>query len=188
MGCLFTWTNINDGPEAQMKVFKLKVKEGSRRSLLRARRVRIRFHFALLASFLGAMLSIDAQSFSIDWYKVADGGGVSAGGAFQMSGTIGQPDASGAMNSGNYSVTGGFWSLISVVQTPGAPPLYISSSGNMVTVYWQNVSGCTLQESSNCSALAGWTTCSYSPATSDGTNYVNITCTGRSLFFRLCKQ
>jgi hypothetical protein len=171
----------------KMKVLKLKVKEGKRQSLLRARRVRIRFCFTLLAPFLGAALSINAQSFSIDWHKIGGGGGLSAGGAFQMNGTIGQVDASSAMNGGNYSVTGGFWSLISVVQTPGAPPLYISSSGNMVTVYWQNVSGCTLQESSNCSALTGWATCSSSPATSNGTNYVNIACTGRSLFFRLCK-
>lgn len=170
-----------------MKLVKLKVKEGKRQSSLRARRVRIRFHFTLLAAFFGAALSINAQSYSINWYKIAGGGGMSAGGAYQINATVGQPDASSAMNGGNYSLTGGFWSLISVVQTPGAPPLYLSLSGNTVTVYWQNVSGCTLQENGSLAAPAAWTTCPCSPTTSNGTNYVNMTCTGQSLFFRLCK-
>jgi hypothetical protein len=171
-----------------MKVLKLKVKEGKRQSSARARRVRIRFHFTLFGAFLGAALSIHAQSYSIDWYKVAGGGGTSAGGAYQMNGTIGQPDASGAMSGGSYSMAGGFWSLISAVQTPGAPPLYITASGNTVTVYWQNVSGFTLQESGNCTALSGWTMCSSSPTTSNGTNYVNLSCAEGNMFFRLCKQ
>ncbi len=39
-----------------------------------------------------------------------DGGGtmVSAGGGFELSGTIGQPDA-GAMAAGEFELTGGFW-------------------------------------------------------------------------------
>ena len=42
--------------------------------------------------------------------QTIDGGGVtsSAGGAFELSGTIGQPDA-GAMIGDNYTLTGGFW-------------------------------------------------------------------------------
>ena len=44
-----------------------------------------------------------AQSYSIDWYKIAGGGGTSTGATYSMSGTIGQPDASGAMNGGGYS-------------------------------------------------------------------------------------
>ena len=49
------------------------------------------------------------QSYSIDWNKVAGGGGVSTGGVYTVTGTIGQPDA-GAMTGGSYSLTGGFWS------------------------------------------------------------------------------
>jgi hypothetical protein len=75
------------------------------------------------------------QSYTVDWYKVAGGGGTSTGGTYTVSGTIGQHDASGAMSGGNYSVAGGFWALVNVVQTPGAPTLYISHSGNTVTVY-----------------------------------------------------
>jgi len=80
----------------------------------------------LLIGMLLPMLGM-AQSYSINWYKVAGGGGTSTGGQYSLSGTIGQPDASGAMTGGSYSLTGGFWALFGVVQTPGAPTLYISS-------------------------------------------------------------
>ena len=54
-------------------------------------------------------------------------------------------------------MTGGFWALISVVQTPGAPTLYVSQSGNTVTVYWQNVAGWNLVQDSNLATpMANW--------------------------------
>src|ERR1035437_9715226 len=91
-----------------------------------------------------------AQSYSIDWYKIAGGGGTSTGGTYQVSGTIGQHDAGNAMSGGNYSLTGGFWSLISVVQTPGAPLLTITYSGNQAIVSWSpSVTGWTLQTNNN---------------------------------------
>jgi len=34
-----------------------------------------------------------AQSYSIDWFTIDGGGGMSTGGVFSVSGTIGQPDA-----------------------------------------------------------------------------------------------
>ena len=144
--------------------------------------------FAVLAAILGFALSARAQTYSINWYKIAGGGGTSAGGTFQMSGTIGQQDASDAMSGGNYSMTGGFWSLVSAVQTPGAPTLYIASWGDTVTVYWQNVSGWTLQQNGSLTAPNGWTACPYSPITSNGTNYVNITGPTGSMFFRLSRE
>jgi hypothetical protein len=67
--------------------------------------------FATLAS---------AQSYSIDWHTIDGGSGTSTGGAFSVSGTIGQPDAS-AMSGGNYSLAGGFWSAISTA--PSIPTL-----------------------------------------------------------------
>ncbi|HXC35648.1 MAG TPA: hypothetical protein VNV43_07215 [Candidatus Acidoferrales bacterium] len=170
-----------------MKVLKLKVKDGNRKRMLLAVRLKIPIQFVRLA-FFGVALSVNAQSYSIDWHKIAGGGGTSSGGAYQMDGTVGQPDAASAISCGNYSLTGGYWSLISVVQTPGMPPLFISPSGNTVTVYWQNVTGCTLQENGTCIASAGWTACPCSPSTANGTNYVSITCSGGSMFFRLCKQ
>jgi hypothetical protein len=96
-----------------------------------------------------------AQTYSIDWYKIAGGGGTSSGGPvtgtnYSVSGTIGQPDASGAMSGGQYPVTGGFWSLIQVVQTPGAPLLTITHAGNQAIVSWDpSATGWTLQTNNN---------------------------------------
>ncbi|MFO0973831.1 MAG: hypothetical protein U1A27_10390 [Phycisphaerae bacterium] len=54
---------------------------------------------------------------TIDWFTV-DGGGAmnSAGGAFSLSGTIGQPDAKVApvMSGGTFELTGGFWPVTQV--------------------------------------------------------------------------
>jgi len=78
--------------------------------------------------------------YSIDWYKVSGGGGTSSGGSYQLSGTIGQHDAGGPMTGGNYSLTGGFWSL-TALQTPGAPWLTIRlTPTNTVQVSWPSPS------------------------------------------------
>ena len=124
-----------------------------------------------------------AQPYSVDWYKIAGGGGTSSNGTYQVSGTIGQPDASGAMSGGNYSVTGGFWALINVVQTPGAPTLFISHSGNTVRVYWQDVTGWNLQQNSNLSTT-NWSPNSGATQTG-GTNYLNLVNPTGNVFFRL---
>lgn len=128
--------------------------------------------------------SASAQSYSINWYKIAGGGGTSSGGQYSVSGTIGQPDASAPMTGGNYSLTGGFWAFISVIQTPGAPTLYISQSGKNVVVYWQNVSGWTLQQNNSLTAPLNWSLNS-SWTTSNGTNYLSLTSPTGNLYFRL---
>ena len=88
------------------------------------------------------------------------------------------------MTGGNYSLTGGFWALVSVVQTTGAPTLYISHAGSTVTVYWQDVSGWSLQQNSNLAASSGWSASS-GVTTANGTNYLNLTSPAGNLFFRL---
>jgi hypothetical protein len=45
---------------------------------------------------------------TIDWYTIDGGGGTSTGGSFELSGTIGQPDA-GVMSGGSFELSGGFW-------------------------------------------------------------------------------
>ena len=125
------------------------------------------------------------QSYSVDWYKIAGGGGTSTNGSYSVSGTIGQPDASGAMSGGNYSLTGGFWALINVVQTPGAPTLYISHSGSTVTVYWQNVTGWNLYQNGTLTTPVGSWSASSSPALKNGTNYLDLVNPTGNQFFRL---
>ena len=82
-----------------------------------------------------------AQQYSIDWHDVASGGGSSTGGVYSVSGTIGQHDAGGPMAGGDYSLTGGFWSLLAAVQMPGAPLLKIFlTTTNTAVVYWPSPS------------------------------------------------
>jgi uncharacterized repeat protein (TIGR03803 family) len=64
------------------------------------------------------------------------------------------------------------------------PRLYISQSGNTVTVFWQDVSGWTLQQNNSLTMPAGWSASS-GVTTSNGTNYLNITPPTGNLFFRL---
>jgi hypothetical protein len=100
-------------------------------------------------------LEAGAQSYSIDWYKIPGGGGTSSNGQYSVSGSIGQHDSSGVMTGGNYSMTGGFWSLYAV-QTTGAPLLAITYSGNKAIVSWSpSVTGWTLQTNSNL-AMGVW--------------------------------
>jgi hypothetical protein len=110
--------------------------------------------FASLFAFLLSALCIPLSAFgqySIDWHTVDGGGGTSAGGVYVVSGTLGQPDAGGPMTGGNFSLTGGFWSLVSVVQTPGAPLLTITRTvTNTMIVSWPSPStGWNLQQNTN---------------------------------------
>ena len=91
-------------------------------------------------------MAVCAQSYSIDWHKIAGGGGTSTGGVYAVSGTIGQHDAAASSSAGNYSVTGGFWALYAV-QTPGAPLLRIfRTATNTAVIAWPAPStGFTLQ-------------------------------------------
>lgn len=139
--------------------------------------------FLLATAFL-IPAAAHSQTYSIDWYKISGGGGTSTNGQYSVSGTIGQHDAGGPMTGGTYSLTGGFWAFLSVVQTAGAPTLYVSHSGNTVTVFWQNVSGWNLEQNSILNASAGWSTNS-SWTTTGGTNYLNLTSPTGNLFFRL---
>jgi hypothetical protein len=90
-------------------------------------------------------MGVQAQSYSISWYKVAGGGDTSSNGQYSVSSTIGQPDASGAQTGGAYSVTGGFWSLMSAVQTPGLPNLIVTHTASSVIVSWPDTGNYTLQ-------------------------------------------
>ena len=139
----------------------------------------------IIISLLLAAVSVQAQSYSIDWNTIDGGGGTSTGGVYSVRGTIGQPDASGAMTGGNYSLTGGFWSLIAVVQTAGLPNLTITFVGpNSVVVSWLDAGSYTLQTNNN---LNTWNWLGYGGAinTLNGTNSVTVTPPTGNLFFRL---
>ena len=74
--------------------------------------------------------------YTLDWSTADGGGGTSTGGAYAVSGTIGQPDA-GTMSGGNYTLSGGFWGVVAAVQTPSAPWLTVMrTETNSVVVSW----------------------------------------------------
>ena len=141
--------------------------------------------------FLFIMLipTIDfAQQYSIDWFKFSGGGGTSTGTTYAVSDTVGQLDAGGAMSGAIYSITGGFWSLINVVQTPGVPNLIIIPNGaNSVKILWPDAATNTyaLQQNSNLANAIGWTTSGYSITNGLGTNFATIMSPTGNLFFRL---
>ena len=132
--------------------------------------------FSLLIPAIGL-----AQTYSIDWHTIDGGGGTSTGGVYSVSGTIGQPDA-GAMSGGNFSVTGGFWSLFAV-QMPGAPTLTIvpAAPGNATIAWTPNTPGFVLQETISLSST-NWVN---SP--SGATNPIVVPATLPGKFYRLFK-
>jgi hypothetical protein len=128
-----------------------------------------------------------AQNYSIDWFKVAGGGGTSTNGQYAISGTIGQPDACAAMSGGVYSLSGGFWSLLTAVQTSGAPLLSVTRLGNSVIVSWPHPSsGFLLQQNYDLNST-NWTISGYAISTNAAVNSITILSPAGNTFFRLYK-
>jgi hypothetical protein len=129
-----------------------------------------------------------AQSYSIDWFTIDGGGGTSTSGVFSVSGTIGQPDAGGPMAGGNFSLTGGFWSL-NAVQTPGAPLLSIAkTTTNTVAVFWPSPStGYVLQQNTNSVASVNWSNVVTAPIDDGVTKTVIVNPPTGNRFYRLFK-
>lgn len=139
----------------------------------------------ILGAALVSVIGSAAGTYTIDWHKIAGGGGTSTGAVYAVSGTIGQPEAGSAMTNGQYSVTGGFWSLVQAVQTTGLPLLSISHAGNSVTVSWADTGNCSLEQNSDVANTGGWTASGYQVVTANGTNRITINPPAGRLFFRL---
>jgi hypothetical protein len=126
-----------------------------------------------------------AQQYSIDWYTIAGGGGASSNGQYVVSGTIGQPDP-GTMNGGNYSLTGGFWSLLAVVQTPGAPLLTIHlTATNSAVISWPVSSPEFNLQKNSALGTANWGGVTNVPTVVGGQNQVIIAPPAGNWFYRL---
>ncbi len=143
--------------------------------------------FILHSSFC---LWASGQSYSIDWWTVDGGGGTSTGGVYAVSGTIGQPDA-GTMSGGNFTLHGGFWSLVAAVQTPGAPCLTVfRTATNTVVVSWPlaGSAGWVLQATNALPNVAAPWPVIPPPYQTNGTNlqYIETIPTGNK-FYRLYK-
>jgi hypothetical protein len=74
-----------------------------------ARQIRVGLLIVGITSLTSPARSQVGGSFDLTWNTIDSGGVVrSTGGAFELSGTIGQPDA-GRMAGGDFELIGGFW-------------------------------------------------------------------------------
>ena len=121
-----------------------------------------------------------AQDYSIDWFKIAGGGGTSTEENFAVSGAIGQPDA-GTLSSGGFILEGGFFPGIIVPPDSGAPTLFIQQSSGNVTISWSPAApGFVLEETTSLASP------SWSPA-APGNPTPSIQPTGAAKYYRLRK-
>jgi hypothetical protein len=86
--------------------------------------------FYLLVGVIAGLLLVTAAlaapaAFSLTWWTVDGGGGISQGGSYSLSGSVGQPDA-GVLSAGAYTLTGGFWGgAAAVVHIPATGPVHL---------------------------------------------------------------
>ena len=91
------------------------------------------------------------------------------------------------MTGGPYSLTGGFWSLIALVQSPGAPTLSIAHLANSAIISWPSPStGYFLQTNGNLDKT-NWSNYPGTVVTNGAgtTNSATLTPPIGNLFFRL---
>jgi hypothetical protein len=89
------------------------------------------------------------------------------------------------MSGGGYSITGGFWSIISAMQTAGAPLLSITRSGAQAIVSWsESAAGFVLEQSSTLMS-SSWSASPATLATNAGVISATVTASSGYQFFRL---
>ena len=109
---------------------------------------------SLLVIAAGSLTACGTQAqFALDWVTTDGGGGTSVGGAYSLSGTVGQPDA-GELTGGNYTLVGGFWGVIQDT----LPPLKIQRRmGNLVLFWPASETGVVVQSATQLpSGGLGW--------------------------------
>ena len=124
--------------------------------------------------------------FALDWSTMDGGGGSSTGGVYSVSGTIGQPDT-GTMIGGNFTLQGGFWAGVAVVQTPGAPTLTIQATNQTLVLIWlASATGFSLQES-QVLGTTNWSNVTNVPVVVGGKSCVSLSPPAGNRFYRLHK-
>ena len=74
---------------------------------------------SVAAALALAVSEARAADLTLDWYTIDGGGAVwTTGGDFELSGTIGQPDAGPVMSGGDFVLTGGFWTGAAIPPVP----------------------------------------------------------------------
>jgi hypothetical protein len=134
---------------------------------------------------LAAAMSAHAQ-YAIDWFTLDGGGGQSSGGAYTITGTIGQPDAHAQADGGIYSITGGFWALED--SSSSRPVLVMQRSKNVFIIAWPlTATGYYLQTTYDLAPPMVWQPVTSGITTNGGTLILQVTNTASvtNQFFRL---
>ena len=131
---------------------------------------------------------LNAQDFGIDWFATAGGGGDSSGGDFELTATIGQPDP-GDLLGGDFAITGGFWSILTTIQTAGSLSLSVSLAQGSLIISWPDSgsAGFFLEETAALADPSTWTPVNATVQTSGGTDSVQLPLGAGNRFYRLHK-
>jgi hypothetical protein len=128
-------------------------------------------------------------------FKIIDGviagGGItsSKGGAYALSGTIGQPFTEPLRN-GNFTLAGGFWGVGVAIQRANMPLLEIVHAGNNVILSWPveaSIPTVQLEERASLAIPARWTLVPQTQIVITGENRVTIPVTFATRFYRLTR-
>lgn len=74
--------------------------------------------FIAFTATASALSPRGGSEFDLTWFTIDSGGGTSAGGGFEVSGTIGQHEPGTAIG-GAFELTGGFWGGSAALPCPG---------------------------------------------------------------------
>jgi hypothetical protein len=136
---------------------------------------------ALVAAGLGLNSTGRGQEFSISWFKIAGGGGTSAGAGYAVSGSIGQPDAGGGMTGGGFEVSGGFWEIVAAEVVPSEPVLSAQLEGGQFLLTWNpGVYSFILESTTTLGPSANW-----QPVPGATGNSAAVPAGGGAAYFRL---
>jgi hypothetical protein len=146
--------------------------------------------FLLIAcalALLSASHEASAQSLSIDWHTLGSGGGTGTNAEFSLSGTVGEPSASAEpITGGEFSLTGGFWSMIAV-QTPDGPLLSIQQLGTGTRISWP-MSGSAFLLEESLTPAGTWSPVDAPYTTNADDISITVTEPAGNKFFRLRKE
>jgi len=123
--------------------------------------------------------------------SVIAGGGItlSKGGAYALSGTIGQP-LTEPLRSGSFNLASGFWGVGFAVQRANMPLLRIVRAGDNLILSWPAAALLPivqLEERTSLATATGWTLVAQPPLVGNGENRVTLPVTFATRFYRLTR-
>ena len=140
------------------------------------------FVFAVVSLALCGLPNVSRADYSIIWSTIAGGGDTSTGGAYSLTGTIGQSDT-GAMSGPNYAIAGGFWSM------PEGPILSIHrNSPTDLMISWPSYWGGYQLQQTPALGQPQWTDVSSAPVVVVLQSQASVSPTIGNQFYRLKKH